>query len=287
MLVRYLKNKGYKNITSTNMYITAEGDLPVCLLAHMDTVFTKPAETFYFDRDQNVLWSPDGLGTDDRAGIYIIIMLLEAGYRPSLIFTDMEERGGIGASALIEKYPECIFPDCRALIQLDRQGVNDCVFYDCDNDKFVELIESYGFKEEWGTFTDISIIAPVWEIAAVNLSVGYYHEHTSSELFNIAECHKTIDRVSKMLDDCKDWSSYVYIPAPPMPKMAGGTFWWDANACYYCGKPLTETEGRIVVDDTGKQENAILLCDDCYKLYEKYYVQKEDHPQDDPPYLTN
>ena len=173
MLVRYLKSKGYKKIISTNMYIIAEGELPVCLIAHIDTVFSKPPVTFYFDKEQNVLWSPDGLGTDDRAGIYAIINLIEAGYRPSLIFTDMEEKGGIGASSLIQKYPDCIFPDCRALIQLDRQGEKDCVFYDCDNDDFVSLIESYGFSEEWGTFTDISIIAPAWKIAAVNLSIGY------------------------------------------------------------------------------------------------------------------
>ena len=32
-----------------------------------------------------------------------------------------------------------------------------------------EYIESFGFKVECGSFTDISIISPVWKTAAVNL----------------------------------------------------------------------------------------------------------------------
>ena len=67
-----LIKKHYKRYTITDQYIIAEGDIPVCLIAHMDTVFKTPPVDFFYDQEQQVLWSPDGLGTDDRAGIYAI-----------------------------------------------------------------------------------------------------------------------------------------------------------------------------------------------------------------------
>jgi len=272
MLMRYLKGKGYTNIKSTNMYLIAEGTLPVCLCAHMDTVFSVPPKDFYFDKERTTLWSPDGLGTDDRAGIYAIIMLIEKGYRPSLVFTDLEERGGQGASALVEKYPDCPFPNCRALIQLDRQGAKDAVFYECDNNDFTQLVLSYGFDEEWGTFTDISILAPTWEVAAVNLSVGYYNEHSHAEMFNIKECHQTIDKVEKMLQDCENWASYAYIPAPKKYYSVTNdpNAWWNTNKCCFCGKHLEDKEGAVVEGMDGKPETAMLLCDSCFEQYSKY-----------------
>ena len=266
MLLKYLKSKGYTNIKATNMYIIAEGTLPVCLIAHMDTVFSLSPRTFYYDKEQTVLWSPDGLGADDRAGIYAIINLIEAGYRPSLIFTDMEERGGIGASTLIAQYPDCPFVECKALIELDRQGKDDAVFYDCDNKTFTELILGYDFKKEWGTFTDISIIAPAWNIAAVNLSVGYYNEHQKIETFNIYECHLTINKVDKMLHDCKQWSSYCYIPADKTAKIQ----WWNVNSCTCCGKYLGDKEGRLI--GGGRIEDCYLMCDACYDKYKNYLM---------------
>ena len=279
MLIRYLKSKGYTNIKSTNMYIIAEGECPVCLLAHMDTVFSGPPRTFYFDQEQNVLWSPDGLGADDRAGIYVIINLIEKGFRPSLIFTDLEERGGIGAHNLVAKYPECPFEDCRALIQLDRQGTDDAVFYECENYDFTNLILRYGFNEEWGTFTDISIIAPQWKIAAVNLSVGYLREHTCSETLNMHDCHKTIDRVANMLCDCNDWPSYCYIPAPP--RIMNPDIWWSANSCAYCGRSVKTDEGVVVDDGSGKPEYALLLCDSCYNKYKDILRACKESPSED------
>ena len=265
MLIKYLKELGY-TIKFSNEYIIAEGQLPVCLLAHMDTVFAQPPKNFFYDKEKTTLWSPDGLGADDRAGIYSIINILEEGYRPSLIFTDGEERGGIGASALIQKFPDCPFSECKALIQLDRQGSKDAVFYGCDNPDFTKLIVSYGFEEEWGTFTDISIIAPQWKIAAVNLSVGYFNEHQRIEFLNLVHCHSTINKVKEMLKDCTEWLSYSYIPAKIEPMFVGH------DHCYFCNKPLHSAQGHLVSDYIGNQEYVWSLCDQCYNDYKDYLL---------------
>ena len=282
-LLRYLKTKGYTSIRANNMYMIAEGNLPICLLAHMDTVFSEPPKEFYYDQEQTVLWSPDGLGTDDRAGIYIILGLIEKGYKPSIIFTDLEEKGGIGADALIKKYPKCPLPACKALIQLDRQGHDDAVYYDCDNLEFEELITSYGFQTQWGTFTDISIIAPKWKVAAVNLSVGYVEEHSFRERINMTHCVETMDKVEKMLKDCESWDNYIYIPyIYPVAEIKNvkntqkdkdeQDTWWNLNKCMYCNKFVAPDEGHVVGASWEDPENYTLLCDDCYN----YFSAKEE-----------
>lgn len=241
------------------MYTLAEGDLPICLCAHMDTVFPKPPETFYYDSSAGVLWSPQGLGADDRAGLFVIIQLLEKGYKPSIILTDMEERGGIGAEALTRRFPECPFEDCRAIIQLDRQGKNDAVYYDCDNEDFEKLITSYGFKTDWGTFTDISIIAPKWMIAAVNLSVGYYDEHTRAETLRMRELYKTITRVEHMLKDCGKWRSYAYVP------FDYSKFSFN-NRCAFCNQEIPAGSGYPCYS-TDNPTMDLKMCDTCYHMY--------------------
>jgi hypothetical protein len=67
------------------------------------------------------------------------------------------------------------------MIELDRQGRDDAVFYDCDNPEFEEYITKFDFVSDWGTYSDISTIAPSWECAAVNLSIGYFDEHSYAE----------------------------------------------------------------------------------------------------------
>lgn len=202
--------KKYKKVVETKDYIYAKGDIPIALVAHMDTVFPTPATEVYYDRQKNVIWSPDGLGADDRAGIFSIIQIIRRGLHPHIILTTDEEKGAQGASKLGEL--ECPFSDLRYLIQLDRRGANDCVFYDCDNPQFIEYVEDFGFVESIGSFSDISMICPSWKIAGVNLSVGYFNEHSVSEILNVGHMLNTIEKVIKMLE-VKDIPKFEYIPA--------------------------------------------------------------------------
>ena len=109
LLKLYLKQWGYTNIISTREYIVAEGSIPICLVAHLDTVNENPPEEIFYDQEQRVMWSPDLLGADDRAGVYAIIRILSDGYRPHIIFTTDEEKGALGAQKLIEDFSECPF----------------------------------------------------------------------------------------------------------------------------------------------------------------------------------
>ena len=194
----YLKGK-YKNIIIEKEYIVAIGDIPIALVAHLDTVFYNSVEEMYYDQKKGILWSPQGLGADDRAGIFAILQIIQSGLRPSIILTTDEERGGLGAQKLSKK--PCPISNLKYLIQLDRKGTNDCVFYDCLNPQFMKYIEEFGFVEKVGSFSDISFLMPAWQICGVNLSVGYYDEHSVAETLNINSLFRTIDIVCKMLKE--------------------------------------------------------------------------------------
>ena len=209
---RYLESK-FEKVYKTQEYIVAVGDIPVALVAHLDTVFTTPPENIFYDRVKNVMWSPDGLGADDRAGVYSIVQLIKKGFKPTVIFTTDEEKGALGAEQLVRDFPEPV-TDLKYIIQLDRRGSNDCVFYDCDNALFEEYVETFDFVTAFGSFSDISVICPAWGVAGVNLSIGYVDEHSYSELLYIGNMIATINKVEKMLLDIENVvDEFEYIPA--------------------------------------------------------------------------
>ena len=211
VMKEFLKKK-YDTVFATKDYIMAIGDKPVALVAHLDTVFPEPPDDIYYDRVKNVLWSPDGLGADDRAGVYAILQIVRSGLRPTVILTTDEEYGGLGADVLTQSFPECP-TDLNYIIELDRRGKDDCVFYDCDNPQFISFIEDYGFTYEWGSFSDISVICPDWKVAGVNLSIGYKNEHSVSETLNVSHMWRTINIVKKMVEESDCAPAFEYIPS--------------------------------------------------------------------------
>ena len=278
VLIRFLREKGYTNVRKNDMFIMAEGDIPVCLIAHMDTVFPSPQvkDNFIFDPEQHILYGIGGSGFDDRAGIYAIIELVLRGHRPHIIFTDLEEAGGIGAEDLITKYMKCPFKDCRFLIQLDRANEKDAVYYNCANEEFETYIESFGFVTDWGTFSDISYIAPVWKIAAANLSVGYEMEHTQCEILHTDWLDATIDKVEEILYNAGDAKHYKYIAAPIkgysniIPK-----FTIKDDECLICGSKLDPHTAKHIYDE----EFPYSVCPECFM---QYYLDDENSNEQIP-----
>jgi putative aminopeptidase FrvX len=197
----------YDKIISSEKYIIGEGNIPIALVAHMDTVFEDDGhdrDTIHHYIKSNTMWAPNGAGFDDKAGVFSILKIIEDGYLPHVIFTTDEEIGCQGSRKLIEDMESHPFEDLKYVISLDRANDNDCVFYDCRNEDFIEYVESFGFVEAFGTSSDIAHICPCWEIAGVNLSIGYKYEHTEEEILNYASMYDTIDKVKAMLDDASN-----------------------------------------------------------------------------------
>lgn len=248
MLSKYVKAR-YTKYRIHKDYIVGIGDIPIALVAHMDTVYKTPVKNLYYDEKKGTIWSPEGLGADDRAGIFAIIKIIESGLRPSVIFTTDEEVGGLGASALSEK--ECPIPNLKYLIQLDRRGMNDCVFYECHNPLFTEYIESFGFIEQYGSFSDISFLCPEWEICGVNLSVGYFDEHSVIETLYVPALLDTIKKVKTMLK-ANDIPTFEYKELP-----SSYSRWFRQ----YCG-----------YDEIVSTETDLIFCENCNHLFGDYEV---------------
>ena len=284
VLASFLK-KHYKKVIHTKDYIFAEGEVPVALVAHMDTVFTLPPEEIFFDQKKNVMWSPQGLGADDRAGVFAIVQIVRAGFRPHVIFTTDEEVGGLGATAIAQL--DCPFNDLKYVIELDRRGSNDCVFYDCDNKEFVEYVESFGFEWNFGSYSDICEFCPEWGVAGVNLSIGYRDEHSEIEVLFVGQMLSTIEKVKKMLTDAKNLEQpFVYIPgkrsfynyAYGMDDFGFQSYSYQVLRCNCCHKYFMEEEMFPVLmqDKTTKfycpdciVSNAA-WCEKCGSAYQKY-----------------
>lgn len=242
------------------VFLPLEPKGKACLVAHIDTVWDKPqggdSKLLIEDTKKGLIYSPQGLGADDRAGVYALLSLfysLPPKHRPVLLFTDLEESGGEGAIEASEIFQEEL-AYCTHLIELDRKGGGECVFYSEEPLEYKEYIESFGFVERSGTSSDISILGPSLGLCSVNLSIGYHNEHTKSEYLSLSAMNSTIQKVHKLLSlgDLKVWE------LPPYPESIHlEREWWDlegldplghidpSQTCPKCGKEFTKEEYNL------------------------------------------
>jgi hypothetical protein len=221
-----LVKAGYEDIYNEETFLYAKGDIPILLIAHMDTVHRKLPFELYYDNKAKVMWSPEGIGGDDRCGVFILLEIIKK-YKPYILFTQLEEVGGWGARDFSTLFSLEAF-DCNVnfMLEVDRKGNNEAVFYDCGNEEFQEYILSFGFDLEYGTFTDISILSPRMDIASVNVSAGYEREHQDTETIHLDWMEETLFKVKTILETPNDkfydyehryqarvYKPYVYKPS--------------------------------------------------------------------------
>lgn len=205
-----------KTLISKGNFILVHGQAPIMLVAHLDTVHEKPVHDICISADGNIMMSPQGIGGDDRCGVFALVKIFQsAQVKPWLLFTTDEEIGGIGAKAFCLAHKQKQLPkevdSLKFIVELDRRGVNDAVFYRCANKDFETYITGKGFKFAQGSFSDISLIAPELGIAAVNLSCGYYSAHTRHEYINRKELDSTIGRVIDIINEAAKLPRFEYI----------------------------------------------------------------------------
>lgn len=199
-------------------YILVKGDAPALLVAHMDTVHHVQVKDICQTKNGNILMSPQGIGGDDRCGVYALNVVYEkSAVKPWMLFTCDEEVGCVGASAFCSMYRKGTLPkeldNLKLIVEIDRKGKNDAVYYDCGNKEFEEYITSKGFKTTFGSVSDISYVAPELGVAAVNLSSGYYEAHTLHEYINRSHLNATIKAVTEIVADSAkpDFPKYEYV----------------------------------------------------------------------------
>lgn len=198
-----LKDRIAKKLQQMNMpvqehsgFVYAEGEIPVLLVAHLDTYCDNPPKNLKFIESDGRIYSNEGnIGADDRCGVYAILEILKE-LKTHVLFTVGEEIGGLGA---VMASRELAPPKVKYIIELDRYGKKQCVFYRCGNKEFKDYIESFGYKTKNGSNSDISTLGAAWDIATVNLSIGYHHAHKDDEYINYYELRECISNVKNII----------------------------------------------------------------------------------------
>lgn len=222
--------KTHNNVYVGDGYVYAQGTFPVLLVAHLDTVHDKLPTVIIYDFLDDAYSSPHGIGGDDRCGVYMIFEVIKK-FNCSVLFCEDEEVGGVGASKFIatDLAKELKF---NYAIEFDRKGSHDAVFYDCDNEEFEDFITKEFYKTAYGSFSDISTLAPFLKCAAVNLSCGYYNAHQKSEYVVAKEMDASIEAACKILERTTEEDKFEYIEAVNSYRGYYSGYYSD----YYSGK---------------------------------------------------
>lgn len=229
-------------------YVYAQGKFPVLLVAHLDTVHDKLPTSILYNTKENSVSSTNGIGGDDRCGVYMILEIIKK-YNCSVLFCEDEEIGCVGADkfACSETAKGLQF---NYIMEFDRKGKNDAVFYDCDNPEFEDFITKEFYKTNTGSFSDISAIAPFLGCAAVNLSCGYYKAHTKEEYVVLSEMEKSIQEACKILERTTENDKFEYIEAEHFySRYAGPQQNYFGDAFYFMFSYINE-EGKEEWYDT-------------------------------------
>lgn len=189
-----LSKAGYTPVSKKG-YLYAAGTVPVLLVAHLDTVHLEPVRDICYTYDGNIVMSPQGIGGDDRCGIWMILQIIRR-VNCSVLFCEDEEIGCVGARKFTQSGQ---MPNVNYIVEMDRRGADDAVFYHCDNPEFKAFVLNFGFREAQGSCSDISYLAPHLDVAAVNISSGYYNEHRLHEYIDIRAMEENIERVCNMV----------------------------------------------------------------------------------------
>lgn len=204
------------------------------------------------------MMSPYGIGGDDRCGITMILEIIKE-LRCHVLFTEDEEIGGVGAGKFCASG---IKPKINFIIEFDRAHERDAVYYELDNEVFAETVEKYGFKRDYGSYSDIVDIAPVLGCAAVNLSCGYYNAHTQHEFVSIPQMYAQIERVKELIanesENFFEWKEAKY----SRDWYYGGYDGWYDNDYYGL-----ESKSKSKLNFKRKKKLNLMLCVKKFRLY--------------------
>ena len=204
-----------------NMYITKGiSDTYPVIVAHLDQVQNNHSRDFQALEAGDIIIgyssksrSQQGLGADDKNGIWVGLKCLLKYDCIKLAFFVSEEVGCVGSNSADMDF----FKDARFALQCDRKGANDLITTAgwtelCSRD-FVNAMqpELFGYKEETGMLTDVLTLKEKGlVVSCVNISCGYYEPHTDCEFTNIPDLRNCLAFVENVIENCIDVYPHEY-----------------------------------------------------------------------------
>lgn len=231
-LVGFLPS-GYTTDEDGNYFYEVGSDNDTIFTCHLDTacrnysVVNHILDGKYIRTDKKTI-----LGADDKAGMTILLYMIEKNVPGLYYFFIGEEVGCIGSTAASRRTD--FFSKYKRIISFDRRGVNSIITHQSSkrtcSDEFAESLSKqfakYNLnleKDDTGVYTDSAEFATIIP-ECTNISVGYYKEHTHEE-------HQDIDFLEKLAKACVliDWNS-TFVKRDPSK-----VEWKEHSNYYYYG----------------------------------------------------
>jgi hypothetical protein len=201
--------KGYFKDEHGNYYYKI-GESKTAFTCHLDTACKAQVNvTHVFDKNYIRTNGKSILGADDKAGMTVLLYMIEKNVPGLYCFFIGEEVGCIGSSAASK---DDMFKNYNRMISFDRRGTGSIITYQssqrCCSDKFAnELAKQYNSNgmmmapDDTGVYTDSAEFTGVIS-ECTNISVGYYKEHTHEEHQDLAHLVKLCNASVKI-----DWEN--------------------------------------------------------------------------------
>ena len=238
-----------------------------CIVAHLDQVQRERSQDFTPIETKELIfgYSPrnrrqEGLGADDKNGIWIALRCLEKYGTIKVAFFVEEETGCRGSSQADMDF----FKDCRFVIQPDRRGYQDLIttigWTELCSDEFLKATgyEQFGYQETEGAMTDILALKENGlEVSCINLSCGYYEPHTDNEFTVKADLLNCLYLIEHIIGTCT--GVYPHADIWGTGKRTGRSDWEYEEI-------VNEIYEMLEVDET-------LSVDDLEFMYGRYYPE--------------
>lgn len=213
------------------------GDSDVMFTSHLDTATKEYCEvTHVFEENYIKTDGTSILGADDKAGVTIMLYMIENNIPGLYYFFLGEEVGCVGSRKVAEVQKTNKLEGINKVISFDRRSTDSIITFQssqrCCSDTFGEALakafnevdDTFKYKtDKHGVLTDSKQFTSIYP-ECTNISVGYYSEHTKSEKQDIVHLEKLAKACLKI-----NWSE---LPVERDPSKTEYDTTWDD---YYYG----------------------------------------------------
>lgn len=262
-----------------NLYMTRGiSETYPCIVAHLDQVQREHSKDFKAIETEDIIfgYSPknrkrEGLGADDKNGIWIALKCLEKYECIKVAFFISEEIGCIGSRNADMNF----FEDTRFVIEPDRRGfenlITDISYTSlCSNDFLRDIgFERFGYKEESGMMTDVlELKERGLGVSCINLSCGYYEPHTHEEFTVKKDLLNCLRLVEHIIENCQS----VY----PHENLDSGYYGMDAETEIW---DILSCDPNLSVEDLYEMYHTnypFLEIEDLEIIYNEFHEQMDE-----------
>lgn len=253
-LKNHLPN-GYKIDKWGNYFIEIGEGSTTMFTCHLDTAsYAETKVNHVWDKNYIKTDGSSILGADDKAGMVVLLYMIENKVPGLYYFFLGEERGCIGSSDVADNWKSLPYQDrINKVVSFDRRGTTSVITEQfggvCCSDEFAKELsnqlnsheQTFSFRPDpTGIYTDSAQFTDLVS-ECTNISVGYYNEHSHHETQDIEFLIKLCKAVVKL-----DWEKLPVVRDTKKKDFYGGGF------CY-AGKEWPDEEDFNIDIETEKE----------------------------------